>query len=251
MSKFFLGLWLLLLAGCSHGPQGPRQATAFRRANAALRQGHYEDAIGQYQQLERQGVSQPALFCNLGNAFCKAGRVGWAIYYYEKALKLAPLDTQLIANQKAAQALIKPAGPSPAPGPAASGRARLSAAADVGTQVAAGCFLLGGICYVAGTTRAGARGQKLVAACRYLLLASALLLLAAGGLLPMQPRAAIIVVPKTSMRSGPSHAASQLLAVGEGEKVEIQTSYRAWLKVRTTRGEQGWISAPSAAQLPY
>lgn len=247
MSKFFFGLWLLL-AGCSHGPQRPRQAFMFHQANAEQRQGHYRAAVGQYQQLEQQGVSHPALFCNLGSAFCQAGRVGWARYYYEKALRLAPLDTELIANQQAAQALVKP--PGPVPGHAASGRARLNAA-DRGMIVAACCFLLGGICYLAGTIRAGARGKQLVAACWYLLPASVLLFLAAGGLLlPLQQRAAIIVAPKTSIRSGPSYAASQVSEVSEGEKVEVQKSYRAWLKVRTTRGEQGWISARNAAQLP-
>ncbi|MGI4863799.1 MAG: tetratricopeptide repeat protein [Janthinobacterium lividum] len=248
MPKTLLVLWVLVLglAGCAREPD---HAADFQRANAQLQKGHYVQAIRQYQQLERRGVQQPALFCNLGNAFYQSGRLGWAVYYYEKALALAPLDAQLIANSRVAQARTRPPAAGWWPAPTTM---RALKVADAGAVLAVVSLFISSILYLIGVVaNGGVLPAGRLAACRLLLLAAALLLVAAGGaLLPRQQPAAIITLPKAQLHSGPSSLARKVAEAAEGEKVAVQASYRGWLKIQTTSGEQGWVATASAARLP-
>ncbi|RZL01180.1 MAG: tetratricopeptide repeat protein, partial [Hymenobacter sp.] len=246
--KILSYLWpLLLLGGCAHVPD---HTASFRSANAQLRQGQYAPAICQYQQLERQGVRQPALFCNLGNAFYQSGRVGWAVYYYEKALALAPLDEQLLANRRAAQSQLPAPAAAPTPWPLPT-TPRIWQTADNAAAIAAFSIFISSILYLVATVAKGrATAPRVLASSRVLLLVGALLLAAAGGLLwPLQQRAAIITRPRALLRSGPSSRARQIAEVSEGEKVSVQAYYGGWLKVQTASGAKGWISTLSAARL--
>ncbi|HEY3358393.1 MAG TPA: tetratricopeptide repeat protein, partial [Polyangia bacterium] len=61
---------------------------AFRRANEAYYRGDFKAAIEAYEQVAALGVVHEDLYYNLGNAYYKAGRMGPAIFEYERALQL-------------------------------------------------------------------------------------------------------------------------------------------------------------------
>jgi len=77
-------LSLLLLAG-----NQPFNDT-FDRATAAYTRGDFAGAVDGYEQLAREGVHDPAVFYNLGNAYYRSGRIGPAVANYERALQLDP-----------------------------------------------------------------------------------------------------------------------------------------------------------------
>ncbi|MGY6561263.1 MAG: tetratricopeptide repeat protein [Luteibaculaceae bacterium] len=75
----------------------------FEEANALYQNENFEDAINLYESI-LGAYESPELYLNLGNSYYKSGQVANAIYFYEKALKIAPnmeaAKTNLaIANQ--------------------------------------------------------------------------------------------------------------------------------------------------------
>ncbi len=65
----------------------------------------YGKAIESYTKLIDEGYSGTSLFYNLGNSYYREGKIGYAVLYYQKALKLSPGDGDVqhnlaIANTK-------------------------------------------------------------------------------------------------------------------------------------------------------
>ncbi len=68
----------------------PDFGATFDRANRAYEGGESEEAIRLYEQLVAYHISDAAVFCNLGSAYYRAGRLGPAIANYERAVQLEP-----------------------------------------------------------------------------------------------------------------------------------------------------------------
>ncbi|MFC2102939.1 tetratricopeptide repeat protein [Bacteroidota bacterium] len=67
-------------------------------ANKLYRENDYDKAIEIYQSIVDDGYFGISLFYNLGNAYYRIGKIGRAILYYEKALKIDPSDEDVIHN---------------------------------------------------------------------------------------------------------------------------------------------------------
>lgn len=63
-------------------------------ADAAYRSGDYQKAIVMYEQILKLGVSA-SLYHNLGNAYYRTDNIPQAIWCYEKAKKLSPVDERI------------------------------------------------------------------------------------------------------------------------------------------------------------
>lgn len=70
----------------------------FKQGNEYFKQKHYDKAIESYLRLVNKGFEGTSLFYNLGNAYYRQGKIGYAILYYEKALKLSPGDEDIKHN---------------------------------------------------------------------------------------------------------------------------------------------------------
>lgn len=70
----------------------------FDEANELYKNEQFEKAIENYKQIESRGFVSSELFYNLGNSYYKLNKVGPSIYYYEKALKLNPLNKDVQNN---------------------------------------------------------------------------------------------------------------------------------------------------------
>ena len=66
------------------------EASDFSDANALYESGDFERAAIAYEEIVRRGVSHEDLFYNLGNAYFRVGRLGPAVYNYERALRVEP-----------------------------------------------------------------------------------------------------------------------------------------------------------------
>lgn len=76
------------------------------RGNQLYEQGNFEAATQLYEQLVSQGVRDPALYYNLGNAYYKQGSVGQALLNYTRAARLAPRDPDVRANLALARSQV-------------------------------------------------------------------------------------------------------------------------------------------------
>lgn len=83
----------------------PREdATArFVEGNAAFDSGDVHRAVELYEGVVGDGWESPEVWLNLGNAYYRAGKKGWAVHAYESGLRLAPRDPDLRSNLELAE----------------------------------------------------------------------------------------------------------------------------------------------------
>lgn len=70
----------------------------FIEGNKLYQQEKYNEAISKYLQIEEQEEQSAAVYYNLGNAYYRTNKIAASIYYYEKALQLAPNDKDIKVN---------------------------------------------------------------------------------------------------------------------------------------------------------
>ncbi len=58
----------------------------------------YEKAVAAYRQVLNLGYLGTSVYYNLGDAYYREGKLGYAILYYEKALRISPGDKDVIHN---------------------------------------------------------------------------------------------------------------------------------------------------------
>ena len=95
--KLFQLLLLMLLIASSIA-SASEVDDVMTKANKFYRNGAYKNAIEEYQKLVDEGYEGASLFYNLGNSYYRVGKIGYAILYYEKALKLSPSDEDVKHN---------------------------------------------------------------------------------------------------------------------------------------------------------
>jgi hypothetical protein len=71
------------------------------------RAGSFRQAANDFKAAADSGIKNAALFYNIGNAFLKAGDLGHAILWYERAKRLDPGDPDIRYNLKYADSLVK------------------------------------------------------------------------------------------------------------------------------------------------
>jgi tetratricopeptide (TPR) repeat protein len=70
----------------------------FHEANSFFQNGHYADALRDYQAILDMGYPNGTIYYNIGNCYYKLQDIGRAILNYERALKWMPGDEDLKAN---------------------------------------------------------------------------------------------------------------------------------------------------------
>ena len=98
--KFFIFLILQAFLSFSLSAQTPEEM--MNSGNGFYQQNNFSRAQITYKELIDKGYVSSVLYYNLGNAHYRLGDLGYAIYYYEKALKLAPGDEDILQNIKIA-----------------------------------------------------------------------------------------------------------------------------------------------------
>jgi tetratricopeptide (TPR) repeat protein len=88
-------LFVLLLSSFSGFSQNE---SLFEKANTAYQNGKYQEAVEGYESILESGETSAELYYNLGNAHYKLNNVAPSIYYFEKALQLAPDDKDVQNN---------------------------------------------------------------------------------------------------------------------------------------------------------
>ena len=79
----------------------------FNRANELYQKGEFVKAIDTYGQLINQNKVNGKLYYNLANAYYKNQQMGFAVLYYEKALKLIPRDSDTRYNLELLNKMLK------------------------------------------------------------------------------------------------------------------------------------------------
>jgi tetratricopeptide (TPR) repeat protein len=227
-------LFFLLLAATLHAADD-----AFTAANRAFAEGKTDAALAGYEGLLKQGASAPLLF-NLGNAYAKNGQVGQALLAYDRARLLAPRDPDLEANRSYTLHHAN----LPAPGTTAERLAEtLSPNEWAWLLVAAVTAACAG-----GFTLYARPGVPLRVATGAMVLGAAIALgglgLRQGGL-----HRAYVVVPEATVRLSPFAEAQTAFSLPDGTPVQVEAAHDDFLRIRTAKGETGWVRRGEAEPL--
>jgi tetratricopeptide (TPR) repeat protein len=107
-----LPLLLVLCAPLTAAAQEKKSPTiveepsTFGAANRSYTEGRFDEAIKRYEALVSAGVVHEDLYYNLGNAYFRAGRMGPAIFNYERALRIDPSLSDARFNMDVAREVV-------------------------------------------------------------------------------------------------------------------------------------------------
>ena len=97
---------LLLVSPAAASEDQPWQAL-FAKANLAYKESRFQEAAEGYRELIPSGYATGVLYYNLGNAYFRQDRLGYAILSYERARFFLPRDGDLNFNLRHAYLLVE------------------------------------------------------------------------------------------------------------------------------------------------
>lgn len=216
------------------------------RANTAYINGEYRAAAELYRRIEERGLASARLYYNLGNACFKEGRLGAAILYYRRALRIEPGNDDVRYNLNVAEARTKDTieripefflaewlravrhtmG--------CTSWSLLSLALLALSLASAVVYLL--------ARRLALRKAGFYTAAASLLLFVLATWFAAGERREMLDRTeGVVMTASVSAKSSPSKTATDLFVLHEGTTVRIGGVLDGWCEIVIADGKKGWI----------
>ena len=236
------GVLLLMLMA----PAMAANAVTKEQADSAYAQGHYQQAVKDYEQLLKQGVSAE-LYYNLGNSYYRMDEMPRAVLNYESALLLSPGDRDIRFNlQMARSKTIDKITPesemffvtwyrSLVNLTSVDGWARLALVALALAIVLALLYLFSSPIWLRKVGFFGAFGLLLLfIVANFFAYAQKQSFVARSG--------AIIMSPAVTIKSTPAKQGTDLFILHEGTKVEITDgTMKQWKRIRVADGKEGWL----------
>lgn len=221
----------------------PSISADFQAANERALSGDFEGAIALYKSLEARGVDDPDFWLDFGTAYASSGRPIDAIIAYERGLRLAPRDPDLLANleimRKAQGRRPAPAGAEPTTvDPADAIEALLAPLGrdTPGLALVLSSALFFGVLLLRRTSK-----LRLSALLVVFGLALAVSGLAAIGQAIVWSDGRAVVTKGAELKEGPHTKFKNVLKLSGGERVKLRRDEAGWAEVRTAEGVQGWV----------
>jgi len=219
----------------------------FEQGNALYNDGKYAEAIEKYTTVLKTKKHSAELYYNLANAHYKLNNVAPSIFYYEKALQLAPHDKDIKNNLAFAKNMTVDAI-SVVP---EVGFSKLfknithSMSFDGWAKTTIGLvfafvilFLLYYFAYSTGRKRLAFIGSILSLISLCITLAFAFQKYA----LDKKDNPAIVFAQESQIKSEPNARGEEVFRLHEGTKVQVIDSVNNWKKIKLSDGQTGWIT---------
>lgn len=238
---FFYCLRLLAVPAPLEEKKTLRHAGFFQTANDLYKKGDFEGAIKKYQEIEDEGAMSGPLFYNLGNAFFRKGKIGWAVLYYKKAGRLIPRDTELRTNLLVVKSAISVQDALPK-----NPLRRILGSSQRGMAVDEMAFLCGFLSTTStlflscGLLWRRLRKPSWSAAGATIILAALFAVLLCQRI-TAEKNEAVVVVKGTPVRFGPHETTAVFFEIKEGTEVVIIEKKDRWIKIMRPDGKYGWI----------
>ncbi|MFO0727401.1 MAG: SH3 domain-containing protein [Myxococcota bacterium] len=235
----------LLLCALPAFADEPSVSADFQAANERALSGDTEGALALYKSLEDRGVDDPDFWLDYGTAFANAQKPIDAIVAFERGLRLAPRDPDLIANLEALRRSMdgarRPASGAEAPtvDPADAIEALL---APLGRDTPALLLVVFSALFFGALLLR--RLSKLPLGAISVLLGIGLFIsaLACGGQAMVLLDGRSVLVKTTELKEGPHPKFKAVLKLAGGERLKIRREQDGWAEVRTSDGVQGWVA---------
>ncbi len=241
-------------------PSGKTEAhAALARGHEAYGRNEYAKALEAYRSVVMAGYESPELYLDLGNASYRAGRLGWAVYWFERGRRVAPGDPDLRTNLESvlAETRDRTVGEDGSRflGSLSALQDRLSpAAAARGVTVG---WLLFAVWLAVRLALWGGPISSLAASRPFRLTGTALgafLVVSAAGMLVKLAHAsgapaAVVVVEELPVRSNPDPEATVEFTLHAGTRVRLGRTSDGFREVLYSEKLHGWGSAEGLAGL--
>lgn len=222
--------------------------TLFVSANELYRNGAFEEAIKKYKKIESQDTVSSELYLNLGNAYYKLNKVGPTIFYYEKALKLDPLNVDVKNNLIFAKRLaldnIEEVPKTVFQRINKNYLQKLSyndwAIVVVVLSFSSAIFFL---LFYFGYSSTRKRIYFTTSGISLLLLIFSIFITYNQYSQTTKNIEAIVFVKKTAVRNAPTFNSEEVFILHEGTKVMVLDAVDNWKKIKLVDGKQGWMIA--------
>lgn len=237
MSRMLILLLGLLAAWPLGAGAGQDPVQAFAEANRLYEQGKFAEAALAYDALHASGVTSPALWFNLGNAWFKSGQTGRAIAAYREAARLAPRDPDVQANLKFARESAGTRSAEPA-----WWRRRPALSLDEWAWLTTGALWLWLGLLTVGLWRPAWR-QPLLPWRRLALAGLTIIAVMAVRAVreELNGRTAVVIVPEAVVRYGPLEESQSQFTLRDGAEVEVLDRHADWAQIRDAQRRTGWI----------
>jgi len=226
----------------------------FEQGKEHYKNGKFTEAVNSWEKVLSNGAHSAPLYFNLGNAHYKLNHVAPSIYYYEKALQLAPADAAIKTNLKFAEnARIDAIEPLPK---TIFKRWYEQLAGVLTYDGWAVTAVVGGILFVvlflSYWFAAVERKKRLffstsIVSVVVLFVGLVMAYQTYGDVLKDQP--AIVFSESTEAKSEPNMGSENAFVLHEGTKVQITEEEDNWVHVLVANGKDGWIPASDVKRL--
>jgi tetratricopeptide (TPR) repeat protein len=221
---------------------------SFKQANDLYDSGYYKEAIGQYDSILASNQHSAELYFNLANCYYKLNEVGPSIFYYEKALQLAPDDLDILNNLGYAQKMtIDAIQEVPESGVSKLLNKTLNSLSVDGWAIR--CvglvflFVVLFLGYYLSYSEAKKRLFFVSSNVVLIILFVSLGLLFKKDSLDSNTQQAIIFVKETEIKAEPNLRSETSFTLHEGTKVLVIDDYNNdWSKIKLMNGETGWMA---------
>lgn len=228
-------------------------AQLFQQGNVQYSKSRYAEALRLYRAVEQEGVASAELYFNMGNAAFRSDSLALAVWYNQKALRLAPSDADVLANarffnartadriESLPQLFLLGWWENLVLTHTADGWGWLSILFAFLASVALAVFFIG---------RTSALRKLGFYLCMgfFFVFATMFGLANSASRWAKEHEMAVVFEPSLTLRSGPQRDATALGQVHEGAVVTIQEKRMGWCRIRLENGNLGW--APESSIRP-
>lgn len=217
-----------------------------KKGNTYYREAEYENAIEEYKKLVDEEYLGTSLFYNLGNSYYRVGKIGLAILYYEKALKLSPSDEDIKHNLNFARlSTVDRIQPLPTFFLFEWWESLLGSFTENGWAYIVFIFYLL-VIFLAGSYffARSIKQQKLVlfsGVAALVVLAISISLLVVKINREATVKSGVILEQFVTVKSSPDPKSTDAFVIHEGLKVNLEDYLDDWIKIRLADGKVGWI----------
>ncbi|PKA83045.1 tetratricopeptide repeat protein [Ulvibacter sp. MAR_2010_11] len=226
----------------------------FEQGKELYKSEKYNEALASWMKILNSKEHSAALYFNLGNAHYKLNQIGPSIYYYEKALQLAPNDSDIQNNLAFAEnARIDTIEPLPQTiftrwYKGISGVLTYDGWA-IATTVCSILFVILFLLYYFSASEQKKRllfTSSIVSIC--VLLFSLVMAFKTYDDF-IKNRSAIIFSERTEVKSEPTLGSEVAFVLHEGTKVQILEQDDQWYRIELADGKDGWLPATELKEL--
>ncbi len=218
----------------------------FQVANEHYQEGAYEGALESYREIINDGFESPELYHNMGNAAYRSNNIGYAILYYEKALKLNPRYEDARHNLEfVSQYRIDTFKEVPRlfiwNWISALVRLFSERTWSIIAFVSFLIFILSILLYLFSRHLSLKKTGFALALTGIIIWMVTFAAARAGSSSITKPDSGIILSPSVTVRSSPSESGTELFILHEGSRVGINEHVSGWQNIRVVDGREGWI----------